>query len=400
MTTNDRLPALRVIEIVPFQRDGEVYFALHDPAELAMQSIAISGAGCFVLAHLDGTHSCADIQAEARRQAGLELPEREIRKLVRVLDEGLFLQGERATQALAARHAAYLAAPARDNRDRCAPVAALRAEMEEMLAGGVAAPIKDVRGVIAPHLDYARGKPCYADAYATLARTPLADRYVILGTNHFGQSSSVVATTKDFRTPLGLVRTDRAFIGQLEERIGMPLCAGEPDHLREHSIELQVHILQVIAGDTTFEIVPILCPDVCGPTGTCPPGGDGPDVRDFAVQLGELIASSAQRTILIAGADLSHVGQRFNDPEPTTPDFLEAVARSDRALLSLWEARQEEQFISEVSATGNPTRICSAGCVFTLLAALPGRPCRVLRYHQAVDMEAETHVTCAAAVVT
>jgi MEMO1 family protein len=154
-----------------------------------------------------------------------------------------------------------------------------------------------------------------------------------------------------------------------------------------------------MAAGRPFEIVPILCPDVCGPTGTQPPGADGPDLRQFATAVGELITALGTRTVIIAGADLSHVGQRFNDPEPTTPAFLEEVARSDRALLTMLEAREEEQFVAQLGANGNPTRVCSAGCIFTLLTALPGRPCRILSYHQAVDMRAETHVTCAAAVV-
>jgi hypothetical protein len=401
MGTDHKLPALRPIEILPFRRsDGEVYFALHDPAQLAPQTIAVSAAGYFVLTHLDGAHSPGAVQAAFRRQTGMELPEDEILKLVSVLDEGLFIRGERATRAFAARRAAYRAAPARDNRDSYPDAAALRCEVGKLLAAGVAAPVREVRGLVAPHLDYARGAPCYADAYATLAAAPPAERYVILGANHAGQSASVVATTKDFWTPLGVVPTDRDFIDGLEERLGWPLCGSEEDHLYEHSVELQVHMVQGCTRGARFAIVPVLCPDVCGPSGTAPQDGAGPDLRDFAAALGEEIAESDRRTVVIAAADLSHVGQRFGDPAPTTPEFLEAVARSDRGLLTLLEARREEEFVRELSASGNETRICSTGCLFAMLRALPGRPFRVLSYHQAVDRATETHVTCAAGVVT
>lgn len=401
MDTDHKLPALRPVEILPFRRsDGEVYFALRDPAQLAPQSIAVSAAGYFVLVHLDGEHSPGDVRAAFRQQTGMELPEDDILKLVSVLDEGLFIRGARATQALVARRAAYRAAPARDNRDRYPDGAALRREIEKILAAGIAAPVHEARGLVAPHLDYPRGAPCYADAYATLAAVAPAERYVILGTNHAGQSTSVVATTKDFGTPLGVAPTDRDFIGRLEERLGLPLCGGEEDHLYEHSVELQVHMVQVCARGARFEIVPVLCPDVCGPHGTAPPDSAGPDLRDFAAALGEEIAAADRRTVIIAAADLSHVGRRFGDPAPTTPEFLEAVTRSDRELLALLEARQEEEFVRKLSASGNETRICSTGCLLALLCALPGRPFGVLSYHQAVDMAAETHVTCAAGVVT
>ena len=75
------------------------------------------------------------------------------------------------------------------------------------------------------------------------------------------------------------------------------------------------------------------------------------------------------------------------------------VAESDRLLLSLLERRQEQEFVEAVAATQNATRICSVGCLYTMLRALPDRACRLLRYHQAVDFENEMHVTCASAVV-
>jgi AmmeMemoRadiSam system protein B len=401
MGTEHNLPALRPVEILPFrQPDGEVYFALHDPAQLAPRPIAVSVAGYFVLAHLDGEHSPADIRDAFRRHTGMQLPEQEIAKLLSVLDEGLFIRGELAMRALAARRAAYQMAPARDNRDRYPNGAVLRREIGKLLAPGAKTAVGEVRGLVAPHLDYARGAPCYADAYATLAAAPPADRFVILGTNHAGESTSAVATTKDFVTPLGVAPTDRDFIRRLEQRAGRPICVSEHDHLHEHSVELQVHILQAIMDGSAFQIVPVLCPDICGPTGSLPADGDGPDLRDFALALGELVADSDERTVIIAAADLSHVGQRFGDPDPTTPEFLEQVARYDRGLLALLELRDVGAFVAKLRVSGNLTRICSSGCLMALLLALPERPFCVLGYHQAVDMAAETHVTCAAAVVS
>ncbi len=120
----------------------------------------------------------------------------------------------------------------------------------------------------------------------------------------------------------------------------------------------------------------------------------------FADALADLLRTADRRTVVIAGADLSHVGQRFGDSEPTTPEILEQVANSDRNLLRLLESRREEEFISQIARTCNPTRICSTGAIYATLRSLPGRPCRVLSYHQAVQMEAETHVSCAAAVLS
>ncbi len=395
-----KLPALRPVDMAPLRTPaGETYVALHDMADIAPRPVAVSPAACAVLAYLDGEHSCADIQAALRQQHGVVVPAAKVLDLVRALDEALLLCSARFEAAYAERCAAYAATPVRDRRDHHPDGETLRREIEDFLAAGVAAPLKEVRGLIAPHLDYARGRPCYADAYATLAAGPPAERYIILGTNHAGRAASIIATRKDFLTPLGRVATDREFIRRLEDALDVPICRHEMDHRTEHSVELQVHILQVILGGSAFEIVPVLCPDACGPTGTAPADGQGPDLRDFADQVADLVSGSDRRTVIIAGADLSHVGQRFGDSQPTSADCLEEVSRLDRELLSLLENRREDAFLDRLRRTGNRTRICSAGCLYALLRALPGRLCRVLSYHQATNWEAGAHVTCAAAAV-
>ena len=400
MELDQKLPAMRTLDVAPFRNDqDELYFALHDLTQVATQAIAVSLPGYFVLTHLDGEHTCRDIQGAFLKQFGQVISAAQIERMVAALDKALMLDNACFEQAYATRWKKYLAAEMRDNRERWPAVAELRSEIERMLAGGTPALTTELRGIIAPHLDYRRGSACYGDAYATLAQAPPAERYVILGTNHFGRSSSVVATRKDFQTPLGRVPTDRELIVRLEGALSQSLCEHEFDHNSEHSVELQVHLLQVCCSEHPFVIVPVLCPDPCRPTGTVPHDGRGPDLGDFADALADLLARDQRRTVLIAGADLSHVGQRFGDQQSTTPATLEQVERHDRRLLELLERRQEETFVDRIRAADNPTRVCSAGCIYALLRALPEQPCRVLRYHQAVDMAADMHVTCAAAVV-
>lgn len=401
MNLDEPLPALRGVDVTIVEtEEGEPRFALQDRSEIAPQSLIVSAAGYFVLMHLDGRHTCADIQAEFQRHTGMALPAEQIAALIAALDDGLMLEGERFEQACAARAAEYRAAPARDNRTRYPEANELRAQIDRIVAAGSAAPVKDVRGLVAPHLDYPRGAPCYADAYATLGQAARAERFVILGTNHAGRASTVVATGKDFLTPLGNAETDREFIAKLEDRLGCSLREHEADHLAEHSIELQVHFLQVVMGDSNFTIVPVLCATPAEAGGDGVPTGTRPSVAEFADALGGALAADCRRTVVIAGADLSHVGLRFGDPEPTTPEFLAEVARSDRELLTLLEQREEDEFVRRIGASGNSTRVCSAGCLYALLRALPDRPCRILSYHQATDYENHTHVTCAAAVVS
>lgn len=400
MSAHELLPALRPVEVVPVrQAGGEPLFAVHDNTGISEHAVAVSLPGYFILAHLDGEHTVEEVQAAFAARFRQRVSAEQIAELVRALDQALLLRNQRYEDAYAARRAAYLAGQVRDGRGRWPDPEALRTEVAAILGADRPASGRPIRGLIAPHLDYARGRVCYEAAYRALAAAPRADRYVVLGTNHFGRSGSVVATTKDFQTHLGRVAVDRKFIAALERRLGASLCEHEFDHAAEHSVELQVHVLQALRGEERFCIVPVLCPDPCGPTGTAPADGVGVDLAEFADALAELLAGDAVTTQLIAGADLSHVGMRFGDPERTTPEFLAAVADHDQALLGLLEQRREEEFVQRVRAEQNATRICSVGCIYALLRALPGRRCRVLRYHQAVDLEHETHVTCAAAVV-
>ena len=400
MTDDGKLPALRRLDITPFQDEhGKLYFQLRDMLQVSPNPLAISGAGYFVLAHLDGAHTVQDVQEAFKRESGQDVPAEEIERVVAVLDHYAMLDTPRFAEAYTAAQSVYLASQYRDNRDRWPAAEAVRAEIKQILMGEHPEPVTELRGLIAPHLDYRRGAPCYAAAYSLLAQAPAAERYVILGTNHFGHSSCVVATTKDFQTPLGLVPTDRAFISRLEQRLGMGVCGCEFDHRVEHSVELQVHLLQACRGEDGFEIVPILCPDICGPTGTAPGDGEGPDLGVFADTLASVIAEDDRRTVLIAAADLSHVGVAFDDEKPATPEFLAEVERHDRAALARLEADDAEGFVAAVRATDNATRICSVGCLYAMRRALQGRPCRVLHYHQAVDGASDTNVTCAAAVI-
>jgi len=404
MNLEERLPALRPVDITPMRDEqGDTHFVLIDRSQIAPSTVAVSPAGYFVLAHLDGTHTCADIQAEFQRQVGLKLPPEQVFELVEALDANLLLQGPRYEAAYAARVAAYRASPTRDNRDRYPDAGTLRAELEALIAQGRAVGLKSLHGLIAPHLDYPRGAPCYADAYANLAAAELAERYVILGTNHAGRAQTAVVTGKDFATPLGIAKVDQDFLARLEQRVGGTLREHELDHAWEHSVELQVHFLQVLAGGRKFAIVPILCANPCHEGGACcGQDGDGHDpggARAFAAALGEVLATTEGRTIVIAGADLSHIGQHFGDAAATTPEYLQRVEQLDRGLLARLESRDEEAVVQFLTSTQNQTRICGIGPIYGLMRALPERECRVLSYHQAISFETETHVTCAAAVL-
>lgn len=362
-----------------------------------------------LLTLLDGRHRDA-VRAEFADRVGYMLLSEELDALLDQLDRAGFLEGPGFEAFYAGLAREYHEAPHRPLRDpdsygaRAAELprylnAALSAAAEARPKPAPPAAAGPLMGVIAPHLDFPRGLSCYADAYHRVQASARPRRVVVLGTNHFGRSRSVVTTDKDFQTHWGVVPTDREFLGRLQSMCGGSLSPYPLDHAREHSIELHAIWLRHVLGNDV-RIVPALCPDPSGPRGTAPGDRGGVDLRDFALALGELIRADGVPTLVVASADLSHVGRYFDEDRDLSPDYLNAVRDTDETALAFVEANDPEGFRQHMARTQNPTNICSVGCIYALLVALgPDAEPRKLRYHQAVTPEAENAVTCAAFTV-
>ncbi|MGB2984710.1 MAG: AmmeMemoRadiSam system protein B [Phycisphaerae bacterium] len=394
-------PRLRPVEAFPLPDGDGMQVGVRDQSGLSDVVLTVSEPALHIMALMDGANSCEGIRRRFDVCFGQLLSVDTLQRMLDALEQAHLLEGPGFEAYYQSRLDAYRSSGTRDM-----PHAGMLGIdgsgdlFEEMLNGaGQPVPPGPVRGLVVPHLDYARGKPCYAAAYGTLRTHPKPDRVVILGTNHFGRSSSVVATVNDFSTPLGTTRTDVAFLKRLEAQCG-DLRAYELDHLREHSIELQVAWLQYLLDADSFEMVPFLCPDPCGLTGTAPCDGNGVDLQDFARVLGDLIAEDDRDTLIVAGADLSHVGAVFGDKRRLDDAFLEEVREVDARVLNQLTVNDPVAFLSGVAGDDNATRVCSAGCIFALATALPQATGTVLRYHQAVDQPSQTCVTSAAVVFT
>jgi len=402
MPALEAYPSLRPVEVLPAEYDGRQVLVIHDPSGQAVGTMAISSPTLFILSLLDGEHGPEQIQEAFGKQFGQSLPRDQLDDLVEQLDKAYYLDSERFAEHLAAQRAAYQASPTRRSEDEEALGAdkdGLAATLERLLADNERIRPQTQRsalvGLVAPHLDFIRGQACYADVYGLLADRERVRRFVILGTNHFGQAASVVATRKDFETPLGTTRTDHDFIDALEACCGIDLCACESDHQREHSVELQVLLLQHVLGAANFEIVPVLCSDPCQAASQVSHNGQNADLQVFGERLGELVHADAGETIIIAGADLSHVGPRFGDECDLQGAFLDEVGRKDQVTIDAILAGDPARFLETLTRHENSTRICSVGCLYGLMTALPGAEAELLRYHQAVDEPSGTGVTCA-----
>lgn len=393
-------PRLRPLEAFRFEHT-DALVGLRDRTGFSPRVLSISPAALHLISLFDGMATVDEVCERFASDSGQPVALDVISSVIDQLNSAWFLEGlnfdtyyeQRLTdyRLLGIRSMPYAAALGIDSTG--AVFTEILANCDRPKVTGI------LHGLVVPHLDYPRGAPCYGAGYSTLTGRQAPRRVVILGTNHFGRSTSVVATSSSFETPLGVTSTDVELLEKLERECG-PLRQFELDHEREHSVELQVAWLQNLYGCGNFQIVAFLCPDPCGPSGTRPYDGQGVDLRDFAEALRRLIADDGCNTLLVAGADLSHVGAEFGDDPPLDDAFLDATSRSDLAALEWLEIGVPDPFLSAVSEKGNPTRICSVGCMYVLGKVLEGHKVSRLAYHQAVDHDSQTCVTSAALAYT
>ncbi len=394
-------PRIRVgIDASDFPETPDGMITLHDRAGISRATINVSPVAAWLIMRMNGSNTLSDIRTAFEQEANQLIPDGTLENMVDQLDKCLFLEGPTFERHYTALVSQYRALPSRPRLAMGLPTEAgeMAARLNDILEGAESADGDDqIVGLIAPHLDYPRGRPCYAAAYAQVARRRPPERIIIIGTNHSPRTYDPVLTGSDFETPLGRSRTDTEFLERLENRCGN-MRRYELDHMAEHSVELQVIWCQHLFGAHTFDVVPILCADPTVPREAYPPVVEGAGIAEVADAIRALVDADPKDTLLIAGADLSHVGRAFGDQRALDPAYLDEVKQRDEAVLAHVNLNNAEAFVAEFACGNNPTQVCSVGCMYLLMRTLAGAQAGVVDYHQAVDQAAQTGVTCAAAV--
>jgi len=372
--------------------DGSDLVALRDPAWPPDRMVLLSHAAVALVSLFDGQRNPEEIQAEFMRHHG-ELVDREtIATVIAQLDEALLLDSPRYAQDLEARREAFRDQPFRPLTmgDVCFPAAAdeAAAKLDAFFTepdgpGRLPEPGRggDVRGVIAPHIDYERGAALYAQAYLKLVEGAAdAELFVILGTDHKGEVDAPFSLTElDFETPFGRMRTDKSLVRELCE-IDPGLRDGELAHALEHSLEFQVVLLHHVLGDRAqnVRILPVLCGGL-----TDRDGQESPErqARIDAVIDHLTCVAQQRRVCFIAGADLAHLGPAFGTP-PLTEAAHRALEQADQATLDTLRSGGAEAFHRDVTQDGNERNICGLSTIYTLFRVLNGASGEVLGYRQ------------------
>ncbi len=397
MASLDR-PRLRPLSIRRLEHQGADYVVIEDSLGVVSAPVLVPWAGFrWVVRHFDGRTSLLEIQARALRETGQRVPMAELEDLVERLDRSMVLDGPTFASFLDAYRRERVRPPAFAGGSYASTERTLRAQLARFFADkeGAGPPNGDrkptIRGIVSPHIDFARGGPVYTWAYKRLVESSDADTFVILGVAHRHCRNRFALTRKDFETPLGLVRTDRAYVDRIADLAGHDLFDDELAHRNEHSIEFQAVFLQyVLGGRRDFSIVPILAGSFQDlmEAGIDPIQDD--DVRRFVEALRAAEWVGGRKVAYIGGIDLCHVGPEFGDPDRLDPTMLERIRAFDATMLERAAANDPAGWFGTAAGVGNRWRVCGLAATYTMLHAMGPARGRVLKYEQAVDV----HRTC------
>ncbi len=406
-------PRLRALEVFPTALEGEQMICLRDPSGLTDRIAFLPPAAVPLVALCDGTRTVGELcDAFAARSGGARVPEAVVQGLIDQLDDGLFLDSDRFHRHRQAMIDEFRSTPLRpavhagaSYPDDARELARMLDEMAAPGAAAVASPPpvapEPPSLLIAPHIDFPRGGAVYASAFAALPVSSPPDLVVVFGTDHNGAEHPFTLTRKSYDTPFGAVATDCDLVDAIA-RAGLPgldLFADEFHHKNEHSIEFQAVWLRRTWGSRTPPMLPVLCGSLHEYVGDGRTPAADPRVRAFLAELRRLTAG--RRVLVIAGADLAHVGPRFGDDAQGAAERA-AVEAADRASLAACVAGDAEAFFAGISADGDSRRVCGLSPIYASLAlvAPAGRPGVLYDYAQCdADEDGESFVSIASLAI-
>jgi MEMO1 family protein len=373
------MPALRQFQAWPVKKDDQQLVALRDPFMLTTGSIAVPPQVFAAIQMIDGESTLEELVSKSKAKS------EQFIDLVKKLDSVGLLWGPTAKKLeedAVAKLREEGVFPVRssgslgDSSDACTE--RIRHWFDETEDPEFEQPVK---AIVAPHLDYDRGWPNYASAYYAWNGSEKPDRVVILGTNHFGNGDGVVLSTIGFTTPLGTCPIDETVVGKIESKFGTAITADFIDHAAEHSIELHLPWLQYCFGN-----VPVVAALIPSPLiEMIEDDGERTSTQEFIEGLNEILSEVGGRTLFVASADLSHVGQQFGEPRPVDDQRKFDVERHDREMMSKFIENDADEFVSAMKWNNNATQWCSVGNMSAILQLVQPSDIELIDYRQACD---------------
>ena len=225
-------------------------------------------------------------------------------------------------------------------------------------------------GIVCPHIDYERGAETYAQLWKRCA--PYLEDVqlaVIFGTDHSVCPWTLTPTRQDYSTPLGILPTDRDTVDGLAEAPGGAKAFEEElHHVNEHSIELALVWFHHAIGGRRCAVVPVLCGSFHS---FLEEGADPSESETIAAAVSYLRGViSGRRTVVIAAADLAHVGPAFGDTAPIDIAGRTELAAQDAESISAIFDGDAEALFSISRLESDARRLCGLPPIYMALRLL------------------------------
>lgn len=364
-----------------------------------------------IVARFTGSMTCAEIASSVSKEIGETIPVDLVVKLATELENALYVDGPRYREArtrierdfasAAVRDASHAGGAYHDDPVELAEYIDVECLGRSPKKGPNGASTNGARrlvALVAPHIDPWRGARCYGAAYNALAHSlpDDADTYVLFGTSHAPMREPFSLCRKTFATPLGPMEADFDAIDTLARACDFDPYADQFNHKREHSLEFQAVFLRHVlrAKGKTARIIPILAG-----LGEQQQSGDSPSRSTAIARFLDAVRGviDERRAVVIAGADLAHVGPRFGDPRPLDEGERSALDATDRESLACAENGDAESFWRHVSVDLETRRVCGLAPMYSLLRTIdPSARGETRHYEQTVDREEGSIVSHAA----
>jgi len=401
-------PALRPVEsiVVPDREHGRV-LVLRDTHGVTDAQATVPPVLVPVVARFTGRSTCEQIAADVSRELGIDVPVDVVVRLASELDRALFLEGPTYREARGRVEREFADARVRPASHAGGAYHGERQKLERYIdqsclakANGASGQVGRMVALVAPHIDPWRGAVGYGHAYGALAAAVPADAdtFVLFGTSHAPMREPFALCRKAFATPLGPVDADLEGIDALAAVAdGFDPYADQFNHKREHSLEFQVVFLKHLLGGREIRIVPVLAGLGIHQASGEDPASDARVVR-FLDGVRGLVESRPGRVVVVAGADMAHVGPRFGDEVPYDDGQRRVLEASDRESLDRAASLDASGFWSHVAGDLEARRVCGLAPIWSLLRSLGpgGARGRVLHYEQTVDRDDGSIVSHAA----
>lgn len=398
-TLMNEYPLFRNVVAVPADGEEKRMIAIYDPENYSDQSVMVSSTAFYLITLMDGARSIGQIGEEFFRISGQRVAMDDLRGLVQSLDDALLLDNERFRIRKEAALKEFMALPARPSalagKSYPADSAELTTALDASMAGELVTDPSLLKAIVVPHIDFRVGADLMGAGWREAAKSG-ADIFVILGVGHSLMEDFVSCLDKDFDTPLGLMRVNSQFIGQLAENFGESVCAQPDAHRNEHSVEFQsLFMARLFSGNPQVTAVPILLsfPETVWKTNH--PKFNGARVERFVQALKKTAEECGRKVVFVASVDFSHIGRRFGDNLTLDDMELARIENDDMKLIARLQEADMDGFMENMQKVNVSNKVCGFPALFTMMGVVGPAKGRLLGYRQNMEGDSENVVTFA-----